>query len=498
MHTHSSDIKKVIVIGSGIAGIATAIRLAVQGMEVSVYEKNNYPGGKLSAFEKDGYLFDAGPSLFTQPYLIEELFTLANEPIADYFQYRRIPVACNYFYENGKTIKAYADLDLFAAELNKQFGESPDALRKYLQSAKKAYQSIGTVFLSHSLHKKSTWLHRRIFKAMAAVKFGYLFKTLHQYNTKSFSSPEAIQLFNRYATYNGSNPFQAPAMLSMIPHLEFNEGVFYPTGGMVNITEALVKLAEKKGVRFYYNQAVEKIIHNEGTVSGVVINQQNIYADIVVSNMDIYFTYKNLLQSEYKAKDVLRQERSSSALVFYWGIKKSFPQLDLHNIFFSADYKTEFDALFKKGTLVNDPTVYINITSKMEGSMAPAGCENWFVMINAPANTGQDWTQLQASARTHIIEKLNRLLNTDMAPLIETEEILDPVLMEKNTFSYRGSLYGTSSNSKMAAFLRHPNFSSTIQGLYCCGGTVHPGGGIPLCLQSAKIVSEFIDSKNKA
>ncbi len=498
MHTHSSEIKKAIVIGSGIAGIATAIRLAVQGMEVAVYEKNDYPGGKLSAFKKDGYLFDAGPSLFTQPYLIEELFELANEPIADYFQYRRIPVACNYFYENGKTIKAYADLDLFAAELEEQLGEKPDALKKYLQTAEKSYQSIGTVFLRHSLHKKGTWLHRRVFKALAALKFGYLFNTLHQYNTKSFSTPEAIQLFNRYATYNGSNPFQAPGMLSMIPHLEFNEGAFYPTGGMVSITEALVKLAQKKGVRFYYNQAVEKIIHHEGSVRGVVVNQENHYADIVVSNMDIYFTYKNLLQNEYKAKDVLKQERSSSALVFYWGIKKIFPQLDLHNIFFSADYKAEFNGLFKTGTLINDPTVYINITSKMEGGMAPAGCENWFVMINAPANTGQDWAQLQVTARQHIIDKLNRLLQTDIAPLIATEEVLDPVIMEKNTYSYQGSLYGTSSNSKMAAFLRHPNFSTMIEGLYCCGGTVHPGGGIPLCLQSAKIVSEFIHSKSFA
>ena len=142
-----------------------------------------------------------------------------------------------------------------------------------------------------------------------------------------------------------------------------------------------------------------------------------------------------------------------------------------------------------------DPTVYINITYKMEKSQAPEGKENWFVMINAPANAGQQWEVLKQEARKIIIEKLNRLLQTDIEPLIETEEILDPVSIEEKTASYQGSLYGTSSNSKLAAFLRHPNFTGSVKNLYFCGGSVHPGGGIPLCLKSAKIVSELIQTK---
>ncbi|MGF2413424.1 1-hydroxycarotenoid 3,4-desaturase CrtD [Ferruginibacter sp.] len=490
--------KKAIVIGSGVAGMAAAIRLAVQGFTVTVYEKNDYPGGKLSAFEKDGFRFDAGPSLFTQPQNIKELFELAGEPMENYFSYKAVDIACKYFYENGKIIEASADAVIFGKELEEKLGEASGTVEAYLKKSEKVYTHIGSIFLNYSLHKRKTWLNKRVIKALGAVKMGYLFKTLHKHNKSKFKSAEAVQLFNRYATYNGSNPYKAPGMLSLIPHLEYNEGIYYPLGGMISITDALYKLAIKKGVQFCFNTPVQKIINHEGKVRGVVANNENIEAGIVVSNMDVYFTHKYLLSNEYKAKDVLKQERSSSALVFYWGIKKEFEQLQLHNIFFSDNYQAEFDSLFKKKTLQNDPTVYINITSKMEQGHTPDGKENWFVMINAPANVGQNWPLIKEQARKKIIEKINKILETDIEPLIETEEILDPVTIEDKTASYQGSLYGTSSNSKLAAFLRHPNFTTAIKGLYFCGGSVHPGGGIPLCFKSAQIVCELIKTEQRA
>jgi phytoene desaturase len=490
--------KKAIVIGSGVAGLAAAIRLSVQGFTVTVYEKNDYPGGKLSAFEKDGYTFDAGPSLFTQPQNIEELFELAGEPIANYFSYQPVDIACKYFYENGKIIEASTDVTAFAKELQEKLGESPAAITNYLSQSEKLYTNIGSIFLNHSLHKRKTWLNKRVLKALAATKYGYLFRSLHKHNAAKFRSAEAVQLFNRYATYNGSNPYKAPGMLSLIPHLEYNEGVYYPRGGMISITNALYKLAVKKGVEFIFNTPVQKIIHHQGKVRGIVANNENIEAGIVISNMDVYFTHKYLLSNEYKAKEVLKQERSSSALVFYWGIKKEFEQLQLHNILFSDNYKAEFDSLFKKKMLQADPTVYINITSKMQPGFTPAGKENWFVMINAPANVGQNWLLIKEQARKKIIEKINRILETDIEPLIETEEILDPIAIEERTASYQGSLYGTSSNSKLAAFFRHPNFTAAISGLYFCGGSVHPGGGIPLCFKSAQIVCDLIKAEKSA
>ncbi len=489
--------KKAIIIGAGIAGIACAIRLAVQGYTVQIYEKNGYPGGKLSLIEKDGFTFDAGPSLFTQPENIEELFLVADEPIQDYFSYTQVPVSCKYFYENGKVVSAYSDLQMFAGEMQEQLGEYPDAITHYLKKSEKLYSDIGTVFLNHSLHKAETWLNKRVLKALQTVRPAYLFKSLHQYNESNFQSCEAVQLFDRYATYNGSNPYKAPAMLSLIPHLEHTQGTFYPAGGMISITNALYQLALKKGVTFLFNSPVQKIIEQHKKIKGVIVGGQSVEADIVVSNVDVFFTYKNLLNKEKKAKHVLKQERSSSAFIFYWGIQKSFPQLQLHNIFFSKDYQAEFDHIFNKAKLYHDPTIYINITSKMDSNHAPAGAENWFVMINVPADKGQNWKLLQQEAKGFIIAKLRNILHIDIEPLIQVEATLDPTGIEEQTASYQGALYGTSSNSKMAAFLRHPNFSKETKGLFFCGGSVHPGGGIPLCLKSAKIVSELIAQDNK-
>lgn len=486
--------KRAVIIGSGVAGIAAAIRLAVQGFDVSVYEKNSHPGGKLSAFEKDGFHFDAGPSLFTQPQNVEELFQLADEPIEKYFSYKKVDTACKYFFNSGKIIHAYTNAALFAEELKQQLGEKPEAVAGYLKKAGILYDSIGTVFLNHSLHKTKTWLNKRIIKALTAVRLPYLFHTLHQYNHTKFSSPEAIQIFDRFATYNGSNPYKAPGMLSMIPHLEQNQGTFYPVGGMISIVNALYKLAIAKGVQFYFNTPVKSIIHHNGKVKGVMVDEKTIEADIVISNADIYFTYKNLLSNPQKAQQLLKQERSSSAVIFYWGVNKIFPQLQLHNIFFSSNYKDEFESIFNKKDIINDPTIYINITSKMEAGQAPPGRENWFVMINAPANTGQNWQLLKDKLRTPVITKLSNMLGEDIAACIETEHTLDPLMIEEQTASFMGSLYGTSSNSKFAAFLRQPNFSGSIKGLFFCGGSVHPGGGIPLCLKSAKIVAELVNT----
>ncbi len=484
---------QAIVIGAGMAGLASAIRLSVQGYTVSVFEKNNYPGGKLSHFTLKDFQFDAGPSLFTQPQNIEELFSLANEPIEDYFTYQQQAISCHYFYEDGTQVLAYADKNLFAKELANKLGESEKSLIDYLHRSEKVYKHIGLVFLEYSLHKLHTFWKAPIWQALKTVRWPLLFQSLNGINKKYFQNPKTVQLFNRYATYNGSNPYKAPGMLSLIPHLEHNEGSFYPKGGMISITNALYKLALKKGVTFHFNSPVEKITTEGNTVNGVVVGNQHIPASLVISNMDVYFTYLQLLGDQQKAKQILKQERSSSALIFYWGINATFSQLGLHNIFFVENYQEEFKHLFQTKEVYPDPTVYINITSKCEpGIQAPIGKENWFVMINVPANIGQDWDAFKITARAAIIKKLNRILQTDIEKFLEVEEVLDPILIESKTASYMGSLYGTSSNSKMAAFLRHPNFSNAIKGLYFVGGSVHPGGGIPLCLKSAKIMSEIV------
>ena len=487
--------KTVIIIGAGIAGMAAAIRLKSQGNDVAVYEANTYPGGKLTAFAKSGYRFDMGPSLFTMPQFVEQLFEVAKRPISDYFQYKKKAIVCNYFYEDGTTFSALADATEFAKSASQTFDVDERKILDYFKKSKKKYDLTASLFLEKSLHKTATYLNADTLKAIFNVHSLDINTTLSDYNSGVFTDKRLVQFYNRFATYNGSSPYQTPGIMSMIPHLEQYFGTYFPKGGMHAITMSLFQLAKDIGVRFNFESKVDQIITKANKAVGIEVDGVRMISDIVVSNSDIVPTYRHLLKAHKAPEKILQQPRSSSALIFYWGIKKEFPQLDLHNIFFSEDYKTEFDYIFQRKDVHHDPTVYINISSKEEPNDAPNGCENWFTMINVPSNTGQDWDGIVANARQNIIKKLSRLLNTDISELIEFEDILDPRTIASKTQSYQGALYGASSNNKYAAFLRHPNFKSSIANLYFCGGSVHPGGGIPLCLLSGKIVSELIEAK---
>ena len=485
---------KAVVIGAGIAGIASALRLRAAGIEVEVFETNDYPGGKLHAFDLEGYRFDAGPSLFTMPELVTELFQLFGESSADYFEYSRKDSVCNYFWEDGIRFNVNSNREQFAKEAAAKFGIEAETLLAYLKKSQKKYELTSPLFLEKSLHKVSTYLSKDTLKALLQMADMGIFTNLNSINQSEIQEPHLVQLFNRYATYNGSSPYRTPGIMSMIPHLELYLGTYFPKNGMHSITMSLYQLAVKHGVQFNFNHKVERIIVKNNRTIGIHANQKDFFADNIISNMDIFSTYKKLLPNESHPKRTLSQERSSSAVIFYWGVKKMFPELDLHNIFFSGNYSEEFAHIFDHKTLFDDPTIYINITSKDNKSDTPAGCENWFVMINAPGDYGQDWEALVTQARKNIIEKLNRLLGINLESLIEVEDVLTPPQIELRTSSYRGALYGAASNSKFAAFLRHPNFSNQLKNLYFVGGSVHPGGGIPLCLLSAKITSELINS----
>lgn len=488
---------KAIVVGAGIAGIASSIRLAKNGYSVEVFEANSYLGGKLTEKRLDGYRFDAGPSLFTMPELVDELFELSGLDARQYFEYEQLEEICRYFYEDGTRLTAYSDKQKFLAELADKVGADPQIVNKYLNKSAYIHKHTGELFLKKSLHKISSYLNWSTLIAMLNLPFLNIFSSMDKVNKRKFGDGKLRQLFNRYATYNGSNPYKAPGILNIIPHLEYNMGAYFPKGGMHSITRSLVELAKSKGVVFHYSSPVDRILVEAGSAVGIEVKGKQLKAEKVVCNMDVVPAYKYLMPEQDQPEKILNQERSSSALIFYWGIKAEFPELDLHNIFFSKDYEGEFKAIFNDKSLMDDPTVYVNITSKLSKDDAPEGCENWFVMINVPYNDGQDWDTLIDSSRKNIIQKLSRNLNRNIEELIETEDILDPRSIESRTKSYKGALYGTSSNSKMAAFFRHPNFSRKIKDLYFCGGSVHPGGGIPLALSSAKIVGDLIAEEHE-
>lgn len=484
--------KKAIVIGSGIAGLAASIRLANKGYQVQVFESNAYPGGKLSEISIQGYRFDMGPSLFTLPEQVDELFALSGKTARDHFHYKRLEVNCHYFWEDGTRLRAFADREAFANEVQIKLGENPENIKKALDKSAYIYNYLAPLFMHRSLHKWGTWINKKAMKAYLRLGKLGLFSTMNQANKNHFDNDKLVQLFNRYATYNGSNPYQTPATLNIIPHLEFNRGAYFPEKGMHAITQSLYTLATDLGVSFSFNKSVDKIVVEKQVTKGVVVQGRFQASDLVVNNMDMVNAYKTILKDQDQPSRLLQQPKSSSALIFYWGIRKEFPELDLHNILFSEDYAQEFDHIFSKKSIFEDPTVYINITSVHKKDDAPENCMNWFTMINVPNNQGQNWEQLKARARACIIQKINRTLHTDIEPLIAVEEILDPITIESKTSSANGALYGNSSNNRYAAFLRHANFSSRIKGLYFCGGSVHPGGGIPLCLLSARIMCDLI------
>ncbi len=484
--------KRVIIIGSGIAGIATAIRLAKAGYSVTVFEKNDFTGGKLSELRKGGYRFDAGPSLFTLPALVDELFSLCGENPREHFQYSRLDTICRYFFSDGITLDSFADNHRFAQELEEKAGEPAENTLRYLQSCARKWELTADVFIFSDFSNPATFLSRSFLKGLANVGELHVLQTMDAYHRNSFRTPHAVQLFNRYATYNGSDPYRVPATLSVIPHVEYGIGAYIPDKGLYDIIESLTALARRQGVQFRMAEGVLGVLRYGNKVIGVETENGRYESDVVVANADAVAVYRHLLKDEKAEKHWAGQERSTSALVFNWGMKAEFPELDLHNIFFSADYNAEFEALFGSKTLFEDPTVYIFVSSKHVKSDAPSGCENWFTMINVPENVGQDWDNFISRAREIILDKLSRRLGKNLRDFIETEMVEDPRWIEGRTSSVNGSLYGPSGNSKWAAFMRHGNRSARYKGLYFCGGSVHPGGGIPMCLSSAEITSGLI------
>lgn len=485
-----------VIIGSGIAALAVAIRLRATGMSVSVYEANEVAGGKLHSFQLGDYRFDGGPSLFTMPQFIDELYALAGRDPRASYHYIACTEACRYFWEDGKQIRAHSDPGLFAAEAERVFGFPSEELLEYFDHIKNIYDRSGKIFLERSLHNAATWLSKDTLYALMDIRKYDLFRSMHQANTMRIGEPHLVQLFDRFATYNGSNPYKAPGILNVIPWLEHGFGTFFPSGGMAEIPRALVKLGSEMGIEYHYGKRVDRILTKRRKAVGIEVDGQVVAADTVISNMDVYYTYRQLLPKQPAPERILNQERSSSAMVFYWGIQASFEELGLHNIFFSDDYKQEFSQVFEGKVMAIDPTVYVNVSSKMQSTDAPQGCENWFVMVNAPADNGQDWKGQAATVRAIVLKKLSKRLGREIEPLIQEERIWDPKGIESDTLSYKGALYGNSSNDRFAAFLRHPNVSNRIKGLYFCGGSVHPGGGIPLALLSAKITAEMINGKN--
>lgn len=488
--------KSVGVIGGGLGGLTTALRLAKKGFKVSLYEKNKNLGGKMNQVIHDDYRFDTGPSLLTMPFVIDELFHYIGLDRKHYLDFEPIDPVCRYFWDDGTQLNAYTELDKMRRAITAISEEDAFRYKDFLLYSHKIWELTSDIFLYTPIHEIRKLLNQSTLKKILKIKQIDPFRTLHQGVNQFFKNPKVIQIFDRYATYNGSDPYRAPATLNIIPYVEYVLGSFYIKGGMYRLIDEIERLCKTANIENHTETTVEKILHESGKIKGIQVNTEKIQFDYIVCNNDVVTSYSNLIDGFKKSRRKLnRLEPSLSGATFLWGVKGKHKNLAHHNIFFSKNYKNEFECLFNSKTIPDDPTVYVAITSKSDVLHAPTDSENWFVLCNTPyLHNNWNWQESYMNLRKTVLNKLKRS-GFDIESNIEFEHIFSPEDISKLYNSNKGSIYGISSNSRWSAFHRPANRNRDIDGLYFVGGSAHPGGGIPLVMLSAKITTDLILEK---
>ncbi len=513
--------KRITIIGAGIGGLSAAIRLAVQGHQVCVLERQAQVGGKLNRIVMDGFSFDTGPSLITMPYVLRDLFQVAGRRVEDYLDLVPLDITCRYYFRDGAILNAWRDHDRLAAEFARFNPHDGAALWDFMHYARTIFQAAADPFLYNSLGGPFDVLgtfmryvrqghisladsdqgtrYERLQAVLAALSPATLDRCVRRF----FEDEHLRQLFDRYATYNGSSPYQVGAVYSIIPYVELADGGWYPRGGVYTLAQALEKIARELGVMFEMNCDVRRILVERGEARGVVLADGRVLrSDRVIANSDVVTTYRELLSpsvsNTHQVRRLEQLEPSCSGFVILLGTNKHYPQLAHHNIFFSDDYHSEFADLFERKIPLRNPTIYVCATTRTDASQAPAGHENLFILVNAPYLTEQsDWKRDTLAYCERVLDLLGTYRQIDLSDIrkhIVCKTIITPEDFKQRYGSNAGSIYGLSSNSRMAPFLRPGNCSPTIRELYFVGGSTHPGGGVPLVMLSAKIVAGLIEN----
>jgi phytoene desaturase len=489
--------KTVAIIGGGVGALSGAIRLARKGFRVKLFEKNERVGGKMNEHvlttDAGTYRFDTGPSLLTMPFVIDELFAFAGVERSDYLDIMPINPICRYVYPDGSVLDAGADTQAMMGEIER-FSSRAEAEQyaRFLNYTQRIYDLTAEIFLFTPFQEWRNVLKSRHLAKLLRLPQIDPFRSVHASVERFFTDKRLVQLFDRYATYNGSNPFEAPATLNVIPWVELGLGGFYIRGGMYRLVEQMEVLARGMGVEINVNAEVERVVHDGQKARGVRVAGEDIHADYVLCNADVVEAHSSLIEGfAPRRRSLSRLEPSVSGMVFLWGMSNTSPRLAHHNIIFSSDYKREFTQIFKERRTPDEPTIYVSITSKTDAAHAPAGHENWFVLLNMPYLSGQDWTCEVERMREATLRGL-QAVGINAEPAITTEAVITPEDFYHRYRSNKGSIYGISSNTRVSAFLRPINRSRQLQGLYFCGGSSHPGGGVPLVMLSGKMAAELI------
>ncbi len=490
--------KKVAVIGSGLGGLSSAVHLAKLGYSVDIFEKNSLPGGKVGEISFDGYRFDTGPSILTMPFILKELFEFAGFNIDEHLEIEPVEPICRNFFPNEKFVDTSPDTEAMQQQITQFSPTDAENYPKYLDYSKKIYDNSAQVFLYEPFHEVGKLFKEKKMPSPLDVFKLDVFRTVHDANSSFFKNENIVKIFDRYATYNGSSPYMAPATLNNISHVELNLGAYYVKGGIYRIVEALTAILEKMNVNINFNTPVDEILTENNSVKGISVNGEKIDYDNVVSNADVVYTHNHLLNGQSRRKYKLNKlEPSLSAMLFLWGVDKTFDGLKHHNVIFPENYRQEFIDIFDRKKAPEDPAIYISITSKSDPSHAPEGCENWYVLVNMPYLTGNNGAKYGTSIKKILFKKLKQS-GFDLENHIAAEKIIEPVDFEGRHNSNRGSIYGISSNTRMTAFKRPANRSRDIEGLYFASGSSHPGGGIPLVLLSGRHCANLIRYRDRS
>ncbi len=496
--------KRAIIIGAGLGGMAAAIRLARDGWSVKVLEKNVRVGGKLDCHSDHGFLWDAGPSLVTMPFVLRELFEYAGHDVEDYLDLMPVDPICRYFYPDRKVINAWANFHHFQIEVARREKDHGEALEGFLRYARGIYDLSAEAHLFHPPTNFLGYFTPRILRHLHHLPKVLTTRTMAQVVESHFKDPHIRQLFMRYATYNGSSPYRIPATFNIIPYVEMQGGGWYIRGGMYRLAEALEKCARDLGVDFLVDAEVSEItlkergLFRKPQATGVIIQGGvSMSAEVVICNADANHVWARLLNTRKKAGVTRQNDRkpfSSAPFMMLWGVKKRYEQLAHHNVFFSPDYLAEFDDLFQKKRPATEPTVYVCVSSRSDATQAPQGQDNYFVLVNAPAiEPDHHWERTRESYRDTVLNRLEAMGLEGLRKEIVCEKIITPADFAARNNAYRGAIYGHATHSLSGVVNRPANCCDWVKGLYFVGGSTQPGGGIPLVLLSAKRVAEALD-----
>lgn len=488
---HAHD--PIVIIGGGVGGLSAAIHLAAAGRRVILFEQNPTVGGKMSQWEDAGFRWDTGPSVITMRAVFEDLWRRAGYRLDDALTLLPVDPLTRYFYRDGTVLDMRQDAAAMDAAIGALAPDDVQGYRDFLAYAAEIHRITAPVFIESGPPSLGTLRKANPLDFLRIDPW----LTLDQAIARRVRSPHLRQLLGRFATYVGASPYRAPATLAVIAHVELAGGVWYPQGGIYRIAEAMRDLAVSCGVAIHTSSPVASILVEDGAARGVQLADGTRHpAAAVISNVDVATTYHKLLPPlahvTRRAKRLAQRETSCSGFVLMLGVEGVHDELAHHNIFFTEDYRREFDDIFGKGIPPADPTLYVAITSKTDTTHAPPGCENWFVLVNAPPlSIRYNWAQNAADYRAHVYKALAHA-GYDLAGRVRSERMLTPVDLERMSGAWRGALYGISSNAALNAFRRPNNRCADVRGLYFAGGATHPGGGVPMVTLSGRVAASML------